>query len=383
MAVDKLVAATLLDAAENGLVREDVLDSIMNANRDIDLELTSRVGSDTHTNSFSEWTIDAIDVASDIALIDGQDIDDNNSTIGVRVGNHTQTNGGRIVVSYEADESDTIGRASELGYQTSKYGLKLERSTQFSMYLNKPSVKGDGDATAGEAAGLEAQIGGEQFLPIQAVGGTGGWTTTLLGTANSTVQQVHSAGSITGGGLNNQGATTPGIIDAWDYTTDAATGGVLTETSIRNAIQARWNITGNKTTLVGLNRGPVNRLWSEYSFSSSARIATEISERTDGSLTPRTSEGAANIFLSDFGVVEFCPENIMPQAFAAGDCDTMFMVDPSYLKRSFMWSYRGERQGKGGLSEKWQLSAAWMLQCLDPQRQCMIQGIDVALPMTF
>ncbi len=383
---DKLTAQQLEEAVQNGLVRESVLETIMNANRDKDLELIANTQSSSHDNRFNEWTIDAIDTTSgtgsDMALVEGSDIAGNLSTIGFRVGNWTQISGGRIVVSYSAEESDTIGRGSELGYQSMKYSLRLERSTQKRMYANLPSTKGEsgtGAPAAPQSAGLEAQITSEDFVPITQTG-TGGWTNNKLGTTDCRVQQVNSAGTITGGGIDKYPAT-GNTIPAWTY--DTVTAGALTETKLRDAVQARWTRVGKKTTLKGLNRGPINRLWSEYSFSSTARIATEISDRTDGGRGPRTSEGSSNVFISDFGVIEFMPENEMSIADSTSSSDTLFLLDTDYIERSYMWSMRGERQGKSGINEKWQLTHSWQINCLDPQRQCMVQGINASAPMTF
>ncbi|GAG11990.1 unnamed protein product, partial [marine sediment metagenome] len=201
-------------------------------------------------------------------------------------------------------------------------------------------------------------------------------------TAASTVQSCADAGTIISGGIN---LSANNIIPAWIYESGVFEPGALTETKLRDSVQARWNTTGEKTTLKGLNNGAVNRIWSEYAFSSTARIATKIDNASEGNRTPREGMGASNIFISDFGVIEFVPENIMPVASTAGtlDSSTLFLIDPSYVEISNMWNWRSERQGKTGLSEKWQTTAAWQINVLDPQRHGMIQGIDVAQDMTY
>lgn len=380
MAFDKLTATQLQDALENGLVTESVMQTIMDSNRSIDLNLYGMTGSSSHSNSFHEWTLDRIAEPADNALVDGADITDNNSTYGVRVGNYTQTSGGRLIVSYEADASDTIGRASELAYQQSKYALNLERSLQWMMYGNTASVKGDPDSgalVAARSAGLEAQLTAEVLVPGD-INTAPAWTTTLLGTADSVVQQVNSAGTITGGGFDN---FSTGIIPAWTYGT--VTAGALTETTLRNVAQALWKNTGSKVTLTGLNSGAVNRLWSEYSFTSSARVATQISDKGDGSRESRTAQGANNVFVGDFGVIMFEPENIMPVADATSSSNTLFLVQPGYIEKSFMWGYKGERQAKTGISDKWQLSVAWQINLLDAHRIGAVQGISASEAMVF
>jgi len=383
MAFDKLTAIQLANAPTNGLINSSVMQETMNDNRDIDLELLGMAGNDSHSKNHTEWTLDRVPaVVTSLALEDGQDITGNNSTIGLRVGNRTQTIGGRVIVSYEADASDTIGRATELGYQTAKYGVFLERTMQQQMYLNLGSTAA-ADGVPAISAGLEALVTAEDLIPA-VITGTPAWTTAKLGTADCTVQQVMSAGTIEGGGLDNYGSTTAGIFDPWVYQAGVFEPGALTEASLRNVTQSIWQNTGKKSTLRGLNAGAVNRLWSEYSFSSTARIATQIAEKPDGSRDPRAGQGATNIFITDFGVVEFIPENQMPVASTAGTNDsyTLFLLQPDEFRRSSMWSFRGERQGKTGIAEKWQVSTAYTSKLLTPGRVGMVQGIDITLAMT-
>lgn len=382
-----LSAFELEQAKENGLIREDVMDAIMNSNREIDLGIISMTDATTHDNKFHEWTLDRVPAVSltdaDLALHEAQDIDGNESTFGQRVGNHTQISGGRIVVSYSADASDTIGRGAELGYQQGKYALELERKTSLAMLANQASRKpGDGSTadTEGLSAGLEAQIGGETLIPADTAAG-GLWTTTQLGTADSTVQQLGTAP--VNGGINNFSS---GIIPAWDYS--AAVPGALTETALRDACQALFNNTGKKgMVLRGLNSGVVNRKWSEYSFTSTARIATQLNNSSNGERSMLEGKGASNIFITDFGVIEFEPEVIFPTTITGGagtkPAETLFLLQPEWIERSYFWGTRSERQAKTGLTEKWQTSVAWQINCLDPQRQGMVQNIDIdpAVPM--
>ena len=89
------------------------------------------------------------------------------------------------------------------------------------------------------------------------------------------------------------------------------------------------------------------------------------------------------MFVSDFGIIEFVPENEMDQADTTSGSDTLFLLDFEYIEWSRMWGYRGEAQAKMGIYYPWQLTTSWQLNCLDPQRQCMVQGIDTAVPMTY
>jgi hypothetical protein len=384
MAFSKLTAAQLEAAPDSGLINEDVMQTIMQIDKEVDLELTERISKGSHDNKFTEWTLDITKAAdSSIALQDGADITGDSSGLGLRVGNHTQTVGDRVVVSYEAEAGDNIGRGSEIGYQSAMTATYLERSRNQALYLNQGSVKST-DGVAGLAAGLEAQITAEDLIR-GTITTDASWTTTKLGTADSVVQQVMSAGTITGGGFNNYGATSAGLIDPWVYQAGVFEPGALTEASIRNVCQAIWKNTGRKgMTLVGLNDGATNRLWSAYAFSSTARIATMVSDKGDGATDARSAQGATNIFITDFGIVEFVPEKEMPVASTAGTADsqTLFLLDPTKVELSNIWNWRSERQGKTGLADKWQISEAHTLKLLMPGAVGMVQGIDTSLAMT-
>ena len=74
-------AVDLSDAGFGGLIREDVMNKIWQIDN-IPLPLTDRIGSDSHSNQYAEWTTDemgAIDLSN--AEEDGADNTKANSTV--------------------------------------------------------------------------------------------------------------------------------------------------------------------------------------------------------------------------------------------------------------------------------------------------------------
>jgi hypothetical protein len=108
-----------------------------------------------------------------------------------------------------------------------------------------------------------------------------------------------------------------------------------------------------------------------------------VNNAPDGKRDEREGQGAVNVFITDFGVITFEPEVEKPVASTVGtnDSETLFLIDPTQIKRSSMWGWKAERQGKVGLSDDWQVSKAYSLKFLSPGTCGMVQGIDVSLGM--
>jgi hypothetical protein len=73
MSTANLDSADLKAATYKGLLREDVMSKIFDISR-IPLPFTDLIGSDTHTNEYTEWTLDTL-ATPDItnAVVDGAD----------------------------------------------------------------------------------------------------------------------------------------------------------------------------------------------------------------------------------------------------------------------------------------------------------------------
>ena len=336
-----MTAATAYDqsiVASGGIINEAVMKQIWDISR-IPLALTDIIGTDSHNNAYYSWTQDSLAAAvTTNKQIDGDDITATNADLNraERVGNHSQTSVKSVNVSTRAIESDTIGKANELSYQVTMRQQELKRDCEAAMLSNNPSIAGT-NAAAGQSAGLAA------------------WLTsnTALAATPGTV-----------GGFDGSG-----IVDAFTPGTKEA----MSEEKVRDVAQSVYEQGGNPTVLMMIPA--VCRSFSEYLFTSSARIATLTAETAQKG--PAKGVGSVNVFITDFGVtLDLIPNRLQP---SVSNVSQAFMLDPMHLRQSFLHSYRVEPLAKVGLSEKRLMSADWTLVVTTEEAHGMITDIDDTL----
>lgn len=343
MASENLKSVDLKEGLlRGGLIREDVMNKIWDISK-IPLPFSDLVGSETHKNSYKEWTTDEL-AAPDVsnAVIDGDDALGNNTKTGKRVGNQGQISDKVVKVSYRADASDTIGRAKELSYQLSRRQQELRRDVEAIALENQASVADNGTDTAGLAGGLPTWLE----------------TTVTNGTA---------------GGFN----TGTGLTGAW--TTSGGPVG-LTEAQIRDTVESIYNEGGDPTVLMSVPK--VIRLISEYLFTSSARVATLYADQGKAS-EKATALGSINVFVTDFGTLEMVPNRLQQkqQALAADDSAFLFVLDPGYAALSYQGGYRTDMLAKTGLAENRQMSVDWTLCVHNEKAHGMIGDVSLTTAM--
>lgn len=333
----KVTSATLNTTAYQGLVREDVMEKIWDISN-IPLPFSDMVGSDTSDNSYKEWTVDALQ-AVDItnALVDGADLSSNDENLGGREGNHHQISGKRVQVSHRARNVNTIGRQDELSYQIIMRQRELRRDIEAISLTFQASIGDAGAGTPGKSAGLNAWI---------TTNDDRGATATATGFASGIVAAA------------TQGTTR-----------------TLTETLIRQAIEDVYTQGGDSAVLMGIPE--LIRRISQYMFTSSARIATLTSDQGK-SAEKATAMGAVNVFVSDFGVVELVPNRLMPITNATGAAENteLYVMDPMYLRHSFLQGYQTEPLAKTGTADNRMMTVDWTLCVMNEKAQAIIADID-------
>jgi len=328
MAIAALTSADLKGVDVNGLIREDVMNKIWDISK-IPLPFTDMVGSGGAKNAYKEWTTDEL-AAPDYtnAIQDGSDATDNQTSTGLRVGNHHQIADKVVKVSYRADASDTIGRTKELSYQLMRRQQELRRDVDGIALLNQASLADNGNDVAGKVGGLPT------------------WLET--NTVNF--------------------GTDPGFNVADTYTDVGivtADGITLTESDIRDIVQSIYQNGGNATKLMATPA--VIRQISEYLFTSSARVATLMSDQ--GKSTEKaTALGSVNVFVTDFGTLTMVPNRLQASygaAYANPALDAvnsdLFILDPEYLSLCYLKGYRTDKLAKTGLAENRQMSVDFSL----------------------
>lgn len=343
MSTANLDSNDLKTVTKGGLIREDVMNKIWDISK-IPLPFTDMVGEETHTNAYCEWTTDAL-AAPDLANsnVDGSDASGNNTATGLRVGNQSQISDKIVRVSFRADASNTIGRAKELAYQISRRQQELKRDVDAIALLNQASLADDGNTNAGKVGGLPSWLASHNY------GGTAGGFSTSTGLTVARIPTANRA---------------------------------LTETLIRSAVQAVYQDGGDSSVLM-TSPGVVAQI-SQYLFSSSARIATLMSDIEGGS-AKATAMGAVNVFVTDFGTLQIRANRLQPSHKDSGgsvDVYDVFILDPQYLALSYIGGYTTAELAKTGLANNRQMSVDWSLKVFNEKSQAIIGDINPATAMT-
>jgi len=340
MTATNLDAQNLLDAPRGGVIREDVMEKIWLADS-FPLPFTDICSKAKSKHPFREFVTDELGApVTDNKVVDGADIDQNDTVVGERAGNYHQTAVKGIQISKRANATDSIGRMGSLGYQVSRGQQRLRRDVEAQMTTQLPSIAGDSASVAGQSAGYGAIV----------------FTNMLAG-----------VGAVKGG-FN----PATGLVDA--PTPGAAT--ALSEKAIRDVAQLVYEAGGNTKYL--MSTPTVIRLISEYLFSGSARVATMTNQ--DTSKEAMTAYGSSNVFITDFGQVLVFKDNRMMQE-TAPDVASLFFIDPAYVYQSFLTGYNVEPLGKTGLSEKRLISCDYSLLITNEKTQGQIIDIDTTAPM--
>jgi len=326
-------------ASDNGLINEDVMQTIFDLSK-IKLPLTSMIGTDKCGNSYKEWTQDDLGAPNVTnAVVDGSDASGDDNSIGVRVGNHCQISTKQLNVSSRARNSDTIGRTDELARQVMRGQEKLHRDVEAIMLTEQASNADGGSAssTPGHSAGLGAWL--ESNTDRGAGGADGGYS--------------------------------GGVVAA----PTAGTKRAISETAIRDVAEACYINNGDPSILMSVPK--VIRQLSNYMFTSSARIATAVSD-VGTKAEAATAIGAVNMMVTDFDVVlAFKPNRL--QQLETGGLANAYLIQPNMLAIGFLMGYRTEPLNKSGLSDKRQIAVDWTLIVKNEKACGVVADIDPAL----
>ena len=341
-----------------GEVNEDVLQQLIRIN-EWDNPLLAMAGSRNTGNKFYEWTTRDYELpALDNQRIDGDDAGADESRTGIRVGNHTQILDKVLRVSEMAQGADTIARASELALQIQERGVVLLRDCEAQFASNNASVVGS-SSVAGVSAGLVAWLNNRDINDTLDTG---------------VIQSVAVSVPSTDGGWINQTATaTPG------RTYTSTDPGALTETALKDVCQAIYDQGGNATKLMA--RSVLIRLMSEYFFSDGARIAALESKIPQENMGGAVAQGRVNVWVSDFSILTLVPNRNIQQTDATDESDTVYVLDPSNIRKTDFQAMRVNNLAKTGTADNRQLVWKGGYQ-VDAWPKCgLVVDIDAAVPM--
>ena len=329
----------------NGLINEDVMQKIWDISK-IPLPLQDMISTDDAKQEHTEWTVDELAAPKlDNAVADGHQVTtEDDSKVGNRVGNHCQNSIKVVNVSTRARNSDTIGYDDALSYQVIRRQQELRRDVE--------AIALSSQASVAEKGGTGAAIG--------KAGGLGSWIATAVAGA-------------TGGGFDLATGLTK---------TPTGTKAALTEDNVRDVCEKVYQEGGNPS--IFMSGTAVIRKFSEYLFTSSARVATLMSDQGK-SREAAAALGSVNVFVTDFGVTLELHANRLQQLDATvggGTTYNGYILDPEYLRMAYLTGYKVDPLAKNGLSDRRLMNVDWTLKVLNEKAQGMIAAIDPTADMT-
>jgi len=257
-------------------VREDLDNKIAELFPD-ETPFQGAIGTSTISNTYTEWQTDALAAANHAnAAIQGDDLSNASRANTVRVGTHTQIFTKVVGSSSTVEWTNKAGRKSEMAREMMKSARELRTDKEKRFLGNYASVAAAA-GTAGQTAGALAWL----------------TTNTSLGTAGSPANGGFSAGIVA--------AATNGTQRAY------------TETLLKTVLQSIW-VAGGNPKMVFTNG---TQKQTEAAF---AGLATQRRESGNKKLT---IVAGADIYVSDFGEIQFVPDRF------ASSRDAL-IVDPEY-----------------------------------------------------
>lgn len=227
-----------------------------------------------------------------------------------RVGNYTQISDKRIIISRTQDKTSKAGRKSELAREIAKKGVELRIDQEVISLSNQASSAGSGNAATNRK-----------------LGGFRAWL--------STNDDLGATGA--SGGFNSS----TGVVDA-------ATNGnqrAFTKTLLDGVILSTYNAGGNPDVAM---LSPYNK--QVYSrFMDDADVVPNRKEANGKKQV--TLIAAADMYLSDFGLITMVPNRQMSRAGAA-IARNVFLIDPKMVSLGVFDDISMEKPAKTGDAEK-------------------------------
>lgn len=297
-------------ATNQDTVREDLSEAISNISP-TDTPFQSNIGKGSAEADKTDWQIDALaDSSADNIHIDGDDFSGDALTDPTRLATYCQISRKDIVVTRRADKVNKAGMRTALAYMVAKAGKELKRDVEARLLCNQIPVQGN-STLGSETGGLDVWL-----------------------TSNTSNGALGSDPTLSGGIPN--AAATPGTARALD------------ESSLLGLFKDAYNSGADPSIL--MMRPEVKVLFSNYMFSSSARIATPYQDHGKDPRGGVTAVGAVDVWVTDFNVVEVVPNR--QQKVTATDTSTVFVLDPEYAETRYLDGYMVERIAKSGDSNK-------------------------------
>ena len=293
-------------------MREDLSNTIYNI-APTETPVVSSIGKTKATATYHEWQTDTLAAASAAGLVEGADAGAATDSPTVRVGNYTQIQGKVVHISGTLDTVDKAGRKTETAYQLAKAGQELKRDME-------KTVLGNVAKSAGNAS------------TARLLGSIQTWLGTNFVTMTDGVAPV---------GSNGTAARTAG-----------ATTAAFTEAKLKTLVKSCFDNGGNPTMLIV----PPTQKQAVSEF---AGIA--VNRVTASPTKQATIVAAADVYLSDFGMISIVPDRFMTPDDGA-DGEQAILIDPAMVSIATLRPFQSNLLAKTGDSEKHQMIVEYTLQ---------------------
>ena len=302
-------------------IREDLSNTIYNI-APTETPVVSSIGKTKATATLHEWQTDTLGAAANTALVEGADAAAFTAVPTVRATNRTQIMGKTVNITGTLDSVDLAGRKTSTAYQLAKAGQELKRDIEFAILGNIAPVT-SASSTAPKMASIQTWL-------------RTNWTS--VGTGSPAAP-----------------ASPPG--SAIRTATSTSTTAAFTEASLKTAMKAAFNAGGTPTMLVV----PPNQKVKVSAFTGIA--ANRVWTDNAGKSTKAAAiVGAADVYLSDFGMLSVIPERFMTSDYAANNGEQALILDPTMLALATLRPFQSTLLAQTGDAEKHQMLTELTLQ---------------------
>lgn len=290
-------------------VRESLADVISNI-APTETPLYSNSSKGKASAVYNEWLVDTLqapDTAN--AQLEGDDLGTDGydaATQPTRIGNYMQISRKSAIVDGTTEAVNKAGRKSEMSYQIAKKGAELKRDIEAIALSNQAAVAG-GAGTKRKTGSLLAFI--KTNVNMGATGANPVWTSSPTATR------------------------TDGTLRAAD------------EAFLKDVVQKCWSEGAEPSTVM---LGALQK----QKFSAFSGIATKYKD-VEGTKAA-TIVGAADIYVSDFGVLTFVPNRFQRNRDA-------FVLDFEHVRFDTLRNFKTEDMAKTGDAEKKLILVEWGL----------------------
>jgi hypothetical protein len=309
-------------------IREDLSDVIYDISPQ-DTPIMSSIGKSKATSVYHEWQTDSLAANTTAnALVEGADATDASVSPTTRIGNYTQIVGKVIRVSGTLEATDKAGRKSEKAYQMAKAAAEMKRDIETIITANQGQ-------TAGNAT-----------------------TARKLG---SLLSYIKTNTSFRGTATTGADPTTIGVSTRTDGTQRT-----FTETLLKEVIQEVF-VSGGTPTLAVM-RPALKQKVSSFTGNAAYRV------NTDNSVGNVTVVAGADLYQSDFGVLQLVPDRFMREANRE-----VLILDPEFAALAYLRPFQTKDLAVNGDSERSQLLAELTIEVRNEAAHGIVADLDASL----